>query len=78
VVSLALQRKVLPYAMLAAELGVQDAGVRALEDFLIKECFYAGILQGKLDPKLGCLQVCLALLHGGHPALSDWRIPVDI
>lgn len=31
--------------------------VRELEDFIITECFYSNILQGKLDQRQRCLQV---------------------
>jgi COP9 signalosome complex subunit 7 len=31
--------------------------VRDLEDFLITECFYSGIIKGSLDQKAGCLYV---------------------
>lgn len=53
--SLALQQKVLPYDMLQAQLSIST--VRDLEDFLITDCFYTGLVNGKLDQRSGCLQV---------------------
>ncbi|XP_077235324.1 COP9 signalosome complex subunit 7-like isoform X2 [Tasmannia lanceolata] len=47
VLTLAETNKVLPYDQLMQELDV--ANVRELEDFLINECMYAGIVRGKLD-----------------------------
>lgn len=38
-----------------AQLDIQH--VRELEDLLISECFYAGLLKGKLDQKDRCLHV---------------------
>ena len=60
VVTLASTRKTLPYAHLLSELGLDDVpraeGVRALEDLVI-ECFYAGLLKGKLDQRRQQLSV---------------------
>ena len=60
VVTLASTRKTLPYAHLLRELGLdgmpQTDGVRALEDLVI-ECFYAGLLKGKLDQRRQQLSV---------------------
>lgn len=45
----------IPYAVLMAQLDIQN--VRELEDLLISECYYPGLLKGKLDQKQGCLHV---------------------
>lgn len=45
----------LSYDELMAQLDIQH--VRELEDLLISECFYAGLLKGKLDQKDRCLHV---------------------
>lgn len=55
VASLGAQHKVLPYQLLSAQLGI--TGLRQLEDFLITDCFYAGLLSGRLDQRQACLQV---------------------
>ncbi|XP_072958410.1 COP9 signalosome complex subunit 7 isoform X2 [Typha angustifolia] len=47
VLTMAETNKVLPYDQLMQELDVSN--VRELEDFLINECMYAGIVRGKLD-----------------------------
>ncbi|CAI9101251.1 OLC1v1038535C4 [Oldenlandia corymbosa var. corymbosa] len=47
VLTLAETNKVLPYEVLMQELDVSN--VRELEDFLINECMYVGIVRGKLD-----------------------------
>ncbi|KAI7836235.1 hypothetical protein COHA_009875 [Chlorella ohadii] len=54
--------------------------VRALEDLLITECFYAGLLKGKLDQRNRCLHVEEAFCRDVHPdqlasvsgALGEW------
>ncbi|KAL6746638.1 hypothetical protein V8C86DRAFT_1473849 [Haematococcus lacustris] len=55
VVSLALQTKVIPYTQLQQALDIST--VRQLEDFLITECFYAGLIKGKLDQRQACLHI---------------------
>lgn len=37
----------LPYSRLMGELGVGN--IRELEDLVITDCFYCGLLRGKLD-----------------------------
>ncbi|CAI0548400.1 unnamed protein product [Linum tenue] len=55
VLTLAESNKVLPYDKLMQELDVTN--VRELEDFLINECMYSGIVRGKLDQLRRCLEV---------------------
>ena len=43
------------YSTLMQQLGL--ANIRELEDFMIGECFYAGIITGKLDQQKQCLHV---------------------
>jgi len=54
VVSLASQRKIVPYDVLMRELGM--SGVREVEDLLI-ECIYGGLLQGRFDQAAAQLDV---------------------
>ncbi|KAK9095179.1 hypothetical protein Scep_026648 [Stephania cephalantha] len=58
VLTLAETDKVLPYDQLMHELDVSN--VRELEDFLINECMYAGIVRGKLDQLRRCFEVQFA------------------
>lgn len=58
VLTLAETNKVLPYDQLMQELDVVN--VRELEDFLINECMYAGIVRGKLDQLRRCFEVQFA------------------
>ncbi|KAK6918651.1 hypothetical protein RJ641_017073 [Dillenia turbinata] len=58
VLTLAEKNKVLPYDQLMHELDVTN--VRELEDFLINECMYAGIVRGKLDQLRRCFEVQFA------------------
>ncbi|KAH0913752.1 hypothetical protein HID58_037073 [Brassica napus] len=58
VLTLAESNKVLPYDTLMAELDVTN--VRQLEDFLINDCMYAGIVRGKLDQLKRCFEVPFA------------------
>ena len=55
VITLAEQKKVLPYSLLMSELELSD--VRELEDFLINHCMYTGSLSGKLDQRQRVLEV---------------------
>ena len=45
----------IPYADLMAALDI--ANIRELEDLLISECFYSGLVTGKLDQRRQCLRV---------------------
>ncbi|KAJ4848643.1 hypothetical protein Tsubulata_023489 [Turnera subulata] len=58
ILSLAETNKVLSYDVLLEELEVPN--VRELEDFLIDECIYSGIVKGKLNQLDRCLQVQFA------------------
>ncbi|KAK9820336.1 hypothetical protein WJX72_009146 [[Myrmecia] bisecta] len=55
IMSMAENSKTIPYSELMAALEIDN--VRALEDLLITDCFYAGILKGKLDQRQRALQV---------------------
>ncbi|QDZ19552.1 PCI domain-containing protein [Chloropicon primus] len=69
VITLAEQNKVLPYAMLMSELDLKD--IRELEDFIINDCIYTGVLVGKLDQKLRYLEVECAVGRDVHPNQLD-------
>ncbi|XP_039056235.1 COP9 signalosome complex subunit 7-like [Hibiscus syriacus] len=56
--TLAEANKVLPYDQLMLELDVTN--VRELEDFIINECIYVGIVRGKLDQMRRCFEVQFA------------------
>ncbi|GER31162.1 COP9 complex subunit 7a [Striga asiatica] len=58
VLTLAETNKVLPYDTLMKEIDVNN--VRELEDFLINDCIYVGIIRGKLDQFRRCLEVHFA------------------
>ncbi|CAN8296004.1 unnamed protein product [Cochlearia groenlandica] len=78
VLTLAESSKVLSYDLLMVELDVTN--VRELEDFLINECMYSGILRGKLDQLKRCFEVSFASGRDLRPGqldnmihtLSDW------
>ncbi|XP_019413274.1 PREDICTED: COP9 signalosome complex subunit 7-like isoform X2 [Lupinus angustifolius] len=78
VLTMADTYKVLPYDQLMQELDVTN--VRELEDFLINECMYAGIVRGKLDQLQRCFEVQVAAGRDLRPAqlgnmihtLSNW------
>ncbi|CAN0921858.1 COP9 signalosome complex subunit 7 [Linum grandiflorum] len=83
VLTLAESNKVLPYDQLMLELDVTN--VRELEDFLINECMYAGIVRGKLDQLRRCFEVQFAAGRDLRPGqlgnmlhtLSDWLATSD-
>ncbi|XP_050385325.1 COP9 signalosome complex subunit 7 isoform X2 [Argentina anserina] len=83
VLTLAETNKVLPYDKLMQELDV--ANVRELEDFLINECMYAGIVRGKLDQLRKCFEVQFAAGRDPTPeklgsmieTLSNWLVTSD-
>ncbi|KAG6437820.1 hypothetical protein SASPL_102750 [Salvia splendens] len=58
VLTLAETDKVLPYDTLMQELDVSN--VRELEDFLINDCMYVGIVRGKLNQLRRCFEVQFA------------------
>ncbi|XP_015582801.2 COP9 signalosome complex subunit 7 [Ricinus communis] len=79
VLTLAQANKVLSYDVLLEELEVSN--VRELEDFLINECMYAGIVKGKLNQLRRCFEVQFAagrdLIQGQLgsmiEALNKWQ-----
>ncbi|XP_054791862.1 COP9 signalosome complex subunit 7-like isoform X4 [Prosopis cineraria] len=83
VLTLAETNKVLPYDHLMQELDVTN--VRELEDFLINECMYAGIVRGKLDQLRRCVEVQFAAGRDLRPGqlgnmihtLSNWLSTSD-
>eukprot|EP00246_Nothoceros_aenigmaticus_P015149 TRINITY_DN6156_c0_g1_i1.p1 TRINITY_DN6156_c0_g1~~TRINITY_DN6156_c0_g1_i1.p1 ORF type:complete len:262 (-),score=36.07 TRINITY_DN6156_c0_g1_i1:326-1090(-) len=78
VMTLAATSKVLPYDVLMQQLDVSN--VRELEDLLINDCMYAGIVRGKLDQRRRCFEVQFAAGRDLRPGqldsmictLSDW------
>uniref|UniRef100_A0A2P2LU54 COP9 signalosome complex subunit 7-like isoform X1 n=1 Tax=Rhizophora mucronata TaxID=61149 RepID=A0A2P2LU54_RHIMU len=83
VLTLAETNKVLPYDELMQELDVTN--VRELEDFLINECMYVGIVRGKLDQLRRCFEVQFAAGRDLRPGqltnmiqtLSSWLATSD-
>ncbi|KMS99922.1 hypothetical protein BVRB_1g017680 isoform A [Beta vulgaris subsp. vulgaris] len=83
VLTLAETSKVLPYDHLMQELDVTN--VRELEDFLINECMYSGIVRGKLDQLRRCFEVQFAAGRDLRPAqlgsmiqtLTNWLSTSD-
>ncbi|KAI4302824.1 hypothetical protein MLD38_038525 [Melastoma candidum] len=83
VLTLAETNKVLPYDQLMLELDVVN--VRELEDFLINECMYMGIIRGQLDQLRRCFEVQVAAGRDLRPGqlgamittLSDWLTTSD-
>ncbi|CAI0528204.1 unnamed protein product [Linum tenue] len=55
VLTVAENSKVVSYDTLLEQL--EFSNVRELEDFLIDECLYAGIIKGKLDQSRRCFQI---------------------
>ncbi|GBG70165.1 hypothetical protein CBR_g6296 [Chara braunii] len=72
VMSLAEAAKVLPYDLLMDQLDVSN--VRELEDLLINECMYTGIVQGKLDQRQRCFEVHFAAGRDLRPGQLDSMI----
>ncbi|KAL7203889.1 hypothetical protein ACSBR2_017028 [Camellia fascicularis] len=83
VLTLAETEKVLPYDILMQELDVTN--VRELEDFLINECMYVGIVRGKLDQLRRCFEVQFAAGRDLRPGqlgsmiqtLTNWLTTSD-
>ncbi|XP_060206020.1 COP9 signalosome complex subunit 7-like isoform X2 [Lycium barbarum] len=73
----------LPYDQLMQELDVTN--VHELEDFLINECMYVGIVRGKLDQLKRCFEVLFAAGRDLRPGqlgnmlqtLTDWLTTSD-
>eukprot|EP00213_Chloropicon_mariensis_P002702 CAMPEP_0197471496 /NCGR_PEP_ID=MMETSP1309-20131121/2434_1 /TAXON_ID=464262 /ORGANISM="Genus nov. species nov., Strain RCC998" /LENGTH=244 /DNA_ID=CAMNT_0043009267 /DNA_START=105 /DNA_END=839 /DNA_ORIENTATION=- len=80
-ISLAEQKKVLPYSVLQEEL--QLSQVRDIEDFLI-DCMVLGLLNGKLDQKQRHLEVEYSKARDVRniddiiTALENWRDNCDV
>jgi len=64
-VSLAAQSREIAYATIMADLELTS--VRAVEDLLI-ECFYGGLLQGRLDQQASRLEVTYCTGRDIHPS----------
>ncbi len=70
----------IPYSVLMSQLDIQN--VRELEDLLISECYYTGLLKGKLDQKQRCLHVHEVIARDVRPeaipalveGLGSWYI----
>ncbi|ONI06460.1 hypothetical protein PRUPE_5G061700 [Prunus persica] len=83
VLSLAEINKVLSYDQLLEQLDLSN--VRELEDFLINECMYAGIVKGKLDHLRRSFEVQFAAGRDLRPGqlgniiqtLDDWLNTTD-
>lgn len=83
VLTLAESSKVLPYDQLLHQLDFTN--VRELEDFLINECIYAGIVRGKLDQLRRCFEVQFAAGRDMRPGqlgsmiqtLANWLVTSD-
>ncbi|KAL3833064.1 hypothetical protein ACJIZ3_007800 [Penstemon smallii] len=83
VLTLAETNKVLPYETLMQELDVTN--VRELEDFLINDCMYVGIVRGKLDQLRRCFEVQFAAgrdlrpeqLSNMNQTLANWLSTSD-
>ncbi|KAJ6415687.1 hypothetical protein OIU84_004480 [Salix udensis] len=73
VLTLSETTKVLSYNKLQEELEVSN--VRELEDFLINDCMYTGIVKGKLNQVGRCFEVQFAaerdLMHGQLGSMID-------
>ncbi|KAG6402738.1 hypothetical protein SASPL_134949 [Salvia splendens] len=75
--------KVLPYDPLMQELDVSN--VRELEDFVINDCMYVGIVRGKLDQLRRCFKVQFAAGRDIQPGqlgsmtdiLANWLATSD-
>ncbi|XP_042015144.1 COP9 signalosome complex subunit 7-like isoform X1 [Salvia splendens] len=83
VLTLAETDKVLPYDTLMQELDVSN--VRELEDFVINDCMYVGIVRGKLDQLRRCFKVQFAAGRDIRPGqlgsmtdiLANWLTTSD-
>ncbi|XP_038680667.1 COP9 signalosome complex subunit 7-like isoform X2 [Tripterygium wilfordii] len=83
VLTLAETNKVVPYDQLMQEIYVRN--VRELEDFLINECMYAGVVRGKLDQLRRCFEIQFSAGRDLRPGqlgnmietLSNWLTTSD-
>ncbi|KAH8966549.1 hypothetical protein BDL97_03G030900 [Sphagnum fallax] len=69
VMTLAERSKVLPYDLLMQQLNISN--VRELEDLLINDCMYSGIVRGKLDQRRRCFEVHFAAGRDLRPDQLD-------
>lgn len=69
IMTLAETAKVLPYYLLMQELEISN--VRELEDLLINDCMYAGVVRGKLDQRRRCFEVQFAAGRDLRPGQLD-------
>jgi COP9 signalosome complex subunit 7 len=69
VMTLAESSKVLPYDLLMQQLDISN--VRELEDLLINDCMYTGIVRGKLDQRRRCFEVQFAAGRDLRPGQLD-------
>ncbi|KAH9543938.1 hypothetical protein CY35_13G091800 [Sphagnum magellanicum] len=69
VMTLAERYKVLPYDLLMQQLNISN--VRELEDLLINDCMYSGIVRGKLDQRRRCFEVHFAAGRDLRPEQLD-------
>ncbi|MCO5558903.1 hypothetical protein L7F22_012493 [Adiantum nelumboides] len=72
VLTLAETMKVLPYDLLMKQLDISN--VRELEDMLINDCMYAGIVKGKLDQRRRCFEVHFAAGRDLRPGQLEGMI----
>lgn len=78
IASLAACRRTLPYQELMAQLDL--VSIRELEDLIISDCIYTGVVQGRLDQRARCLHVEHALARDVPPeglpqliqSLDEW------
>eukprot|EP00249_Psilotum_nudum_P007196 c20385_g1_i1 orf=120-887(+) len=83
VLTLAETKKVLPYDLLMQQLDISN--VRELEDLLINDCMYSGIVRGKLDQCRRCFEVQFAAGRDLRPGqleimiqtLTNWLATSD-
>jgi len=73
IVSLAADKKILPYSLLTTHLGIQN--IRELEDLII-DAIYQKIILGKLDQKKAALEVEFAIGRDLRPGQIDEMIQI--
>eukprot|EP00897_Mesotaenium_endlicherianum_P000920 jgi/Mesen1/10829/ME000093S10347 len=72
VMTLSETTKVLSYELLMQQLDISH--VRELEDLLINDCMYSGIVRGKLDQRRRCFEVHFAAGRDLRPGQLDGMI----
>jgi len=73
IISLAADKKILPYSLLSTQLGIQN--IRELEDLII-DAIYQKVIQGKLDQKKAALEVEFAIGRDLRPGQIDQMIQI--